>query len=115
MSKKGLIYIMLKHCRSKEELNCCYLTKENINEFIDILKQFLNYCKYKDIRLLKINDDHILTEYVYNYDGKEFTKFERYYYNYWYVEEFDYYGELIGWMQYKDEDFNKWYEFINIE
>lgn len=105
---------MLKHCRPKEKLNCIYLTKENTNKFVNILKEYSDSYKYKNIELCQVYDEYlVIKRYIGNFNN-DYT-LETYYYNHWYVEEFDYYGEFIGWNPYSDENFDKYFEFINEE
>lgn len=100
---------MMKHCRSMSVLNCFYLTKENRDEFINILKETY---QHDNIELIEKSDERI-TLYFSLTLNPEYSFKETYFYNYWYVEEYNYYGDEIEWNLYSEEDFNKRFKFVN--
>lgn len=99
---------------SKSVLNCFYLTKENKNEFINILRE-----SYENVNIIidGENDKYIHLKFELKSDSDldsniDYSFYEMFYYNYWYVEEYNYFGDEIEWQLYSDEDFNKRFKFV---
>lgn len=99
---------MVKHCRSMSVLNCFYLTRKNKDEFINVLKETY---KNDNITVADENDKYISLYFELESNPK-YSFREMYFYNYWYVEEYNYYGDEIEWNLYSNEDFNKRFKFV---
>ena len=103
---------MVKHCISKEVLDCFYLTEENRDEFINMINNDLPKNEYAV--LFEDDDYHMILQYIFfNYNNtRHAAKTKSYYYNYWYVKKYDYYGEFEDWEEYSNKDFEKRFKFI---
>ena len=99
---------MVKHCSPISVLKCFYLTKENKDEFINILRK-----TYKNDNIYLIERHNYIILYFSLESNPECSFREIYFYNYWYVEEYNYYGDEIEWNLYSEEDFNKRFKFVN--
>ena len=104
---------MVKHCSPISVLKCFYLTKENKDEFINMLRKTYEDV---DITIKEESNKYIFLKFELNQDPNsdiDYSFYNMYYYNYWYVEEYNYFGDEIEWNLYSDKDFNKRFKFVN--
>ena len=104
---------MVKHCSPISVLKCFYLTKENKDEFINILRKTYENV---DITIEEKSNKYIFLKFELKQNPNsdiDYSFYNMYYYNYWYVEEYNYFGDEIEWNLYSDEDFNRRFKFVN--
>ncbi len=82
-------------CVSKEQFDCIYLTKKNLNEFLRIVEPCIKYAFIQND-----NDKYCLIKYP------EREKY--YFYNYWYV--INYNGRT--WEIYTDKEFKAMFKIV---
>lgn len=89
----------IKHCTLKEKLECVYLTKENVKEFLKLV--------YPNL-LKDDNFDKFIKEDTEKYILFNCGAYEKFYvYNLWYVKE------NYDWIGYSEEGFNETYIFVD--
>lgn len=87
----------LQTCKYKKTMQCFYLTKDNVEEFINIVLNNLKLKSYECV--IKCTKDYLYLEY--HTGWTEESKY--YYYGFWFVNEGD--GYYSTWKGYSDKSF----------
>lgn len=102
----------MKHCRLKENKNleCIYLTKENVNDFLhtEFKDMFKQGTMTVEDRFEKYNDVVTVIKYKSN-PYTDLMRLEMFYHNRWYVKNKE---SLPYWTGYTEKEFNELYEVI---
>ncbi len=85
-------------CILKEHLNCLYLTKENRDKVLKSLKPRLG--EYDDVKIIEDNNKQVVVQH-------EGWRKEYYFYNHWYVRNYD-----CVWECYTDEEFKENFQLV---